>query len=225
MQVRFGGFTFDAATRELRGGDRPVHLPPMAFDLLALLLRHAPNAVSKKDIHAELWPETFVSDGNLAVLIAEIRRAIGDSARQPVFVRTVNRFGYAFVGATSSTQFSQGSSVAHGPTCYLVRRLDRFRLHPGDNVVGRDLNADVSIDAVGVSRRHAVIEVGDAVVTLRDLSSKNGTFVDGARVTKPVTLRDNVEVRLGAVALLFRCSILPTVTQTVDESQDPRGSS
>lgn len=42
--------------------------------LLALLVRRSPNAVSKADIHRELWPDTFVSDGNLAVLIAEIRR-------------------------------------------------------------------------------------------------------------------------------------------------------
>ena len=224
MQVTFGAFTFDAAARELRCGDEPVHLPPKAFDLLALLLRHAPNALSKTDIHRELWPETFVSDGNLAVLIAEIRRAVGDSARQPVFIRTVSRFGYAFVGATSSPQFAHESS-ARGPTCYLVRGLDRYRLHAGENILGRDLRVDVSIDAVGVSRRHAAIEVGDAVVTLRDLSSKNGTFVEGARVTGPVTLRDNVEVRLGAVRLHFRCSTLPTVTQTVEESQDLRGSS
>lgn len=224
MQVRFGAFTFDAGTRELRCGDEPVHLPPRAFDLLALLLRHAPNAMSKTDIHRELWPETYVSDGNLAVLIAEIRRAVGDSAQQQAFIRTVNRFGYAFVGTTSSARLDHGGP-ARGLACYVVWRLERFRLHPGDNILGRDLSADVSIDAVGVSRQHAAIDVGDAVVTLRDLSSKNGTFVDGARVTKPVALRDNVEVRLGAVRLHFRCSTLPTVTQTVEEPQDLGGAS
>ena len=224
MQVRFGPFVFDAATRELQCADEPVHLSPRAFDLLSLLLRQSPNAVSKAHIHRELWPETFVSDGNLAVLIAEIRRALGDSARQPVFIRTVSRFGYAFLDTTSSPGISR-AWPSRGPACYLVRGLERFRLCPGDNVLGRELSADVSIDTVGVSRRHAAIDVGDAAVTIRDLSSKNGTFVEGVRVTTPIALRDNVEIRLGAVRLRFRCSTLPTVTQTVEDSQDRRGSS
>jgi DNA-binding winged helix-turn-helix (wHTH) protein len=222
MQVRFGAFMFDAATRELRCGDEPVHLPPRAFDLLALLLRYAPNAVSKTGIHRELWPETFVSDGNLAVLITQIRRAIGDSAREPLFIRTVNRFGYAFVGSlvTGSPSGLRASSPAD---CWLVRGVERFQLHAGENILGRDVSADIAIDAVGVSRRHAAIDVGDTVVTLRDLSSKNGTFVDGTRLIAPVTLHDNVEIRLGAVRLQFRRSMMTTATQTVDESEDVRG--
>lgn len=225
MKIKFGAFTFDGAVREVRCGDESIHLSPKAFDLLALLVRQAPNAVSKADIHRELWSDTFVSDGNLAVMIAEIRRALGDSARQPAFIRTVSRYGYAFGGATAPAPGSGHASPASGLTCYLTRGRERFRLHLGDNILGRDLGADVSIDAVGVSRRHAAIEVADAVVTLRDLSSKNGTFVEGMRVTGPVRLRDNVEVRLGAVLLHFRCSTLATVTQMVEESQELRGTS
>jgi DNA-binding winged helix-turn-helix (wHTH) protein len=224
MQVRFGPFTLDDATREVRRGSDPVHFSPKAFELLALLLRHGPNAVSKADIHRELWPDTFVSDGNLAVMIAEIRRALGDSARQPAFIRTVSRFGYAFVAATSSASSGHESSLP-GPTCYLIQGLERFRLHAGDNIIGRDLSADISIEAIGISRRHAAIDVGAGVVTLRDLLSKNGTFVEDARVTQPVILRDNVEVRRGAVCLQFRCSTLATATQTVEESHGLRGPS
>jgi DNA-binding winged helix-turn-helix (wHTH) protein len=224
MQVRFGAFVFDAATRELRRGDMPVHVSPKAFDLLALLVRESPNAVSKQVLHRELWPHTFVSENIVAVLVAEIRRALGDSARKPAFVRTVNRFGYAFIGPTALPPPGRTSS-SQGPSCYLVRGFERFRLHPGHNILGRDPGADVSIDAVGVSRQHAVIDVGDAVATLRDLSSKNGTFVEGTRVTDPVTLRDKVEVRLGAVCLHFRCPAPATATETVHESQHLRGPS
>lgn len=225
MKIEFGAFTFDGAAREVRCGGDPIHLSPKAFDLLALLVRQAPDAVSKAEIHRELWPDTFVSDGNLAVMIAEIRRALGDSARQPAFVRTVSRFGYAFGRATAPAHGSGHASPTGGPSCYLTRGRDRFRLHAGDNILGREVDADVSIDAVGVSRRHAAIEVSDAVVTLRDLSSKNGTFVEGMRVTGPVRLRDNVEVRLGAVQLHFRCSSMATVTQTVEQTRELRGSS
>ncbi len=219
MHVRFGPFTFDGATRELRCGGTPVHLSPKAFELLGILLRCQPDAVSKADMHRELWPDTFVSDGSLAVLVAEIRRAIGDSGHHSSFVRTVNRFGYAFHGATTDPVPEAGPASQAATLCSLTWNGDRTRLKPGQNVLGRDTSADVCIDAVGVSRRHAVIVVGDGVVTLGDLSSKNGTFVNGTRVASPVALSDDAEIRLGAVSIRFRRSKPAVPTQTVGNSQ------
>src|SRR5262245_3995756 len=88
----------DVGTRQLLEADREVHLSPKAFDLLAALLGARPRALSKAELHALLWPDTFVSEANLAVLVAEIRDAIDDDARTPRFVRTVQRYGYAFHG-------------------------------------------------------------------------------------------------------------------------------
>lgn len=219
MHVRFGPFIFDGATRELRGGGHPVHLSPKAFDLLRILLRCQPNAVSKADLHRELWPDTFVSDGSLAVLVAEIRRAIGDSGRRSSFVRTVNRFGYAFVGVTADPVSAAAPAGAAGTVCSLTWNGDRTRLKPGENVLGRDAEADVYIDAVGVSRRHAMIVVDEHAVTLCDLSSKNGTFLDGTRVASPVALSGDAEIRLGAISIQFRWSHAAVPTQTIGNSQ------
>ena len=49
-------------------------------------------------MHQRLWPSTFVLETNLAGLIAEIRRALEDTAEKPTFVRTMHRFGYRFIG-------------------------------------------------------------------------------------------------------------------------------
>ena len=209
MTARFGAFTFDDTSRELRRGDLLLHVSPKAFDLLGLLLRRRPEAMSKADLHEALWPETFVSDGSLAVLIAELRRVLGDDAHHPSFIRTVNRFGYAFIGDPAPSVLARG-----GSQCTLFWGTERVGLRAGDNVLGRDATADVCIDAVGVSRRHALIVVGTEGVTLRDLGSKNGTFTDGVRVVSPVALADDTEIRLGAVALRFRRSGT-VVTQTV----------
>lgn len=216
MQASFSTFTFDAGTRELRRGGRLVHLSPKAFDLLDLLLQHRPNAVSKADLHRLLWPDTFVSDGSLAVLVAEIRRALDDSASRPRFIRTINRFGYAFVGAADEPDAAAPPAARSTVACSLTWGDQRARLKPGENVLGRDPEADVLIDAVGVSRRHAAITVGEDIVTLRDLSSKNGTYADGNRVTSSVQLRDNAEIRLGAVRVRFRQAGLAGPTQTLD---------
>jgi len=218
VEARFGAFSFDDITRELRCGNQLVHLSPKAFDLLAVLLRARPGAVSKTDLHSALWPQTFVSDGSLAVLITELRRALGDSAHRPIFIRTVNRFGYAFVGDERVEQ------PLHESRCYLERGTDRARLKSGANVIGRDPDAEVCVEGVGVSRRHACIELGDTEAVLRDLGSKNGTFLDGVRVTSPVLLHDGVEVRLGGILVVFRQKPLPAPTQTVDSISAPGAS-
>jgi DNA-binding response OmpR family regulator len=82
--ARFGSFTLDSDQRRIVGAEGEAHLTPKAFDLLRLLIRHAPRVVSKPEIHAALWPDTFVSDAALIVLIKEIRRssAIAMPARQ-----------------------------------------------------------------------------------------------------------------------------------------------
>jgi DNA-binding winged helix-turn-helix (wHTH) protein len=210
----------------LLNGSRPIHLSLKAFDLLALLIQRRPAAISKVDIHQQLWPDTFVTDGSLAVLVAEIRAALGDNVRKPVFIRTLHRFGYAFVGQVVETVPRAGPTLRQ-PQCWLAADGERARLEPGDNVIGRDPlasirvgldpAADLRIDATGISRRHALIVVAEEAVTLHDLSSKNGTFADEVRVTAPVLLRDGAAIRLGSVSLQFRrlTDVSETKTQEI----------
>ncbi len=224
LSVTFGGFTLDAGTRQLLRGSLPIHLSPKAFDLLAMLVQERPAAMPKGDIHQRLWPHTFVSDGSLAVLVAEIRGVLGDDVRQPVYLRTLHRFGYAFVA--KATESSMPATAAAAAQCWLASDSDRAPLVAGENVVGRDRSAsirlgpdpaaDLRIAADGVSRRHALLTVTDTAVTLHDLSSKNGTFADEVRVTAPVTLRDGACIRLGSVSLQFRRLTDAAATQTVD---------
>jgi hypothetical protein len=189
-----------------------VHLSPKAFDLLALLVRRRPDAISKAEAHEELWRGTFVSDVNLAVLIAEIRAALDEDARNPQFVRTVHRFGYAFSGAVAEVEPSRPAMPA--ATYWLAWGTSRAPLSHGENIVGRDPAAHVHIDAVGVSRRHAVIVVSDEGVSVEDLQSKNGTYVDDVRVTSRVPLTDGAEIRLGTAPVCFRRLTAGASTQT-----------
>src|SRR5213593_1911205 len=89
VRVRFPPFTIDSDTRQLSRGDRRdtnVHLSPKAFDLLCLLVQHRPKVLEKSFLHARIWPDTFVVDATLNVLIGEIRKAIDDDVRQPRFI-------------------------------------------------------------------------------------------------------------------------------------------
>lgn len=206
MRVRFDPFTVDTDTRQLMCAGSELHLSPKAFDLLCSLIEHRPRVLAKTDLHARLWPETFVVDANLNVLIGEIRRALGDSVRQPRFIRTVHGVGYAFCGDATEVTEAPMPPAARQTACWVVAQQRTFRLGEGGNIVGRDPECHVWLDSDSVSRRHARIEVDSASrrLWLEDLASKNGTRVRGVRVRGRVELSDGDEITFGAVRTKLR---------------------
>ncbi len=79
-----------------------------------------------------------------------------------------------------------------------------FRLHPGKNLLGRSAQAEVVIESVAVSRRHAHVVVDADRAILEDLGSKNGTFLGNRRVDFPLPIPDSAVIRLGSIWLFFR---------------------
>ena len=202
MTYRFGPFTLDSGTRQLLRDGQEVHLSPKAFDLLLSLVENRSRAMSRADLLQHLWPSTFVNETNLAGLIAEIRRALGDAADDPQFVRTMHRFGYWFVG--SVREGDAGEEPVTSARYWLVWETRQVPLTEGDNILGRAPDAAVWIDALGVSRHHARIIVEGRDASVEDLGSKNGTFVGAERVTAKCRLSDGDQIRLGSVVITFR---------------------
>jgi DNA-binding winged helix-turn-helix (wHTH) protein len=205
VSVRFGPFVFDEPSRELTAHGRAVPLSPKAFELLALLLRERPRALSKAELRDRLWPDTFVGETSLPRVVGEIRRALGDRASEGRFVRTVQRFGYAFVGDAVEGGGGRGSDRVSGPDtgCALLWGERLLPLALGENLVGRDPECALAIPSGLVSRQHARIVVAGARVTLRDLGSKNGTLLGGHPVDGEVPLTDGDEIRIGPALLVF----------------------
>jgi DNA-binding winged helix-turn-helix (wHTH) protein len=220
MRFRFGECVLDSDTRQLHVRGAEVHLQPKAFQFLELLIQNRPRVVPKTEIHEKLWPNTFVSDGTLTSLLAEVREAIGDDAHQSRFVRTAHRVGYAFSGEGAEVR-DRLTNVAHaGTTVWLVRGKNRVGLEAGETVIGRDPGAVVYIDDPSVSRRHARIVVSDGAATLEDLGSKNGTFLGEARLQAPTPVSDGDTIRIGSVPLLVRVFETPASTVTSVEPRD-----
>ena len=169
--------------------------------------------MTKAELQAYLWPDTFVLESNLASLAAEIRRVLADSASQPRYLRTVSRFGYWFVASvTDSDPFRPESRPA---TCWVALGARRIALEPGDNVIGRAPDASVWLDIPGVSRYHARIRLGGAGATVEDLGSKNGTFVGGRRITAPCALEDGDQIRCATALFTIRIPPLAVPPETV----------
>lgn len=204
MRVRFGECMLDSDTRQLSVRDEAVHLSPKAFQLLELLLENRPNVLSKSEIHEHLWPGTFVSDGTLASLLVEVRSAIGDTARESRFVRTVHRFGYAFSGSAEEIRGSASDAKGQKPIYRLIWGTREISLSVGANLLGRDEASIVWIDDALVSRRHARIVIDERGAVLEDLESKNGTYLRGKRIEGPTRLADQDEVTIGPASMVFR---------------------
>ncbi len=99
-RFRFDAFELDAASGELRKAGRLLKLQPQPCRVLALLIEHADQLVSREEIQRCLWQDsTFVDfEHGINFSINQIRAALGDSAAKPRYVETLPRRGYRFVG-------------------------------------------------------------------------------------------------------------------------------
>lgn len=98
-RVLFGVFELDLRAGELRKDSLRVRLQEQPFQVLAMLLEHPGEVVTREELQKKLWPaDTFVDfDHGLNKAISKIREALGDSAESPRFVETVTRRGYRFL--------------------------------------------------------------------------------------------------------------------------------
>lgn len=118
--VSFGDFRL-LDTQLLREGI-PVPLTPKAFAVLTLLCRSPGRLVTKNELLDEVWARSYISDGVVKNAVQELRRALGDDAKSPLYIETVHRRGYRFIA--EMVQRGEGSEA---------------RGQPYDIFVGRDL--------------------------------------------------------------------------------------
>jgi Tol biopolymer transport system component/DNA-binding winged helix-turn-helix (wHTH) protein len=107
---RFGDFTLDPSSRELSRGGETLRLTAKPFDVLLLLIQNAGVTVSKSDLMAAVWTDSFVTEDNLTQAILKIRRVLGDDKDHPRFIQTIPRIGYRFVGPVTGDAVSCGTA-------------------------------------------------------------------------------------------------------------------
>ncbi len=102
--IRFGCFEVDLRAGELRKMGVKIKLRGKSFDVLALLLEHPCELVTRDELRNRLWPaNVFVDfDNNLNTAVTRLREALGDSAERPKFVETLPRRGYRFMAPVSA---------------------------------------------------------------------------------------------------------------------------
>lgn len=199
MKYTFADCKLDTDTREFSRHGAEVHLSPKAYDLLHLLIEQRPRVMAKQDLMNELWPDTFVVEANLHVLVGELRAALGDKSSKARSIKTHHGIGYSFVADVQERR-SRPPLVSRARARIIVLAgAKRIALGNGAHHVGRDQECEVVLNDTSVSRRHARLAVKGPSVIVEDLGSKNGTHVNGKRITKPTAIESGDEITFGSV--------------------------
>ena len=115
--IHFSVFEVDLRAGELRRNGRKVKLQEQPFQILAMLLEHPGEIVTREELRAKLWSaDTFVGfDHSLNSAIRRLRDALDDSAENPTFVETLGHRGYRFIVPVDGGSSARGIRIAAAP--------------------------------------------------------------------------------------------------------------
>jgi DNA-binding winged helix-turn-helix (wHTH) protein len=210
-----GAWLVEPMLDQISRDGRVVRLRPRAMDVLTCLAAAAGKLASKRDLIDAVWRTEHVSDHALTQVIAELRAALEDDARNPMYIENVPRRGYRLVTAVTPVAESVPPAREAAVPFRLQGEGGDHPLKQGANLIGRTADADICIDRTAVSRAHARIVVTGTTATIEDLGSKNGTYLNGARLEQPAVLTNGDDIWIGrsVARLRFLVEGEPTLTE------------
>lgn len=178
---RFGEFTLDTDQRVLLRESKPVALPPKIFETLMILVENNGRIVEREELMNRLWPDTFVEEANLSFSVQQLRKVLGDNARNPVYIETVSRRGYRFIANVEEILSDRSETMNRSVT-------QRFET----------VEADSGNDSRGL-RRGGSVEVPQ---TECGLAEQNQPVTDGTGLEEKRAARvANPGLRKGSIAV------------------------
>ena len=175
--VRFDCFEVDLAAGQLRKRGNRISLRDQPFLVLASLLEHPGQVVTRDELRRRLWSdEVFVDFNNgLNIAMARLRLALGDSAKHPRFVETLPKRGYRFIGHVSPSP----SAAEAGPV-----RKRRLAVLPFVNLSGdpaQEYFSDAMTDEIITALSSLAPEQLAVIARTTSMRYKNG-HKDVARI-------------------------------------------
>ena len=127
-RIHFAPFALDLVNECLWKGPQAIKLRPKAFGVLEHLVSRPGELVTKEDLLAAVWQETFVGDAVLKVAVREIRDALCDDPKTPRFIETAHRRGYRFIAAigAGTARLAESRDIPKG---FVGREAALARLH------------------------------------------------------------------------------------------------
>jgi len=199
--ISFGPFSLVAGERLLTRDGVPVELGARSLDALIALVSRPNQTISKRDLLAQVWPDSVVDESSLRFHIASLRNALGDGQNGARYISTIAGRGYCFVAPVSrSNEVQAASSVIPASVLHpaLPNRLTRM--------VGRVEETRQIADQLIASRFVSIVGAGGvgkttvAVAVAHDLiDSFSGAvaFIDLSSLTDPNLIAPTVASMLG----------------------------
>jgi DNA-binding winged helix-turn-helix (wHTH) protein len=181
----------------ITNGDVEVRLEIKVMELLVYLAHQGDRLVTRSELIDGVWGTEFICDNTLTHAISQLRAALGDDPRNPNFIQTIHRRGYRLLAAVVDLEGRGAADIAQPSHFRILTPTREIQLREGANLLGRAPGVTVRIDSIWVSRHHAKVEVELEDAVLEDLGSRNGTFVNGERVTEAATLISGDIISLG----------------------------
>lgn len=152
----FGPFVLVPARQSLMRGQTPVRIGSRALEILAALVERPGELLSKAELEARAWPDTFVEQSNLKVNVAALRRVLGPGSDGAPYIATVSGRGYRFV--VPVIQSRQGDGAAAGQPPRVARRNNL----PVSNcrLVGREEAVAAVVGALAATRLLTIVGPG-----------------------------------------------------------------
>jgi DNA-binding winged helix-turn-helix (wHTH) protein/TolB-like protein/tetratricopeptide (TPR) repeat protein len=207
---RFGPFVVDRSRYRVLRGHQVLELTPKLLDLLLHLLDHAGTLVTKEQLLDALWSGANVTDNALSQAVSELRRALGDDAGTPQFIKTVSRRGYRFIAPVERLTASASASAPPAPRQDLSMPADTgletppppATAHAGDTSIAvlDFVNVTGAADSAWLSAGIAETVTGDLRATGRFRVVDRGRVIEAIRRTNG-SLRE-VSADLGASFLV-----------------------
>src|SRR6201998_3603589 len=118
----FGEFRIDPQNECLWHGEEMLTLTPRPFAVLRYLTENPQRLITHNELLEALWPETYVQPQVLRTYILELRKLLGDDARQPRFIQSIPKRGYCFVAPVSDGAPASNGTNGNHKTTSLVGR-------------------------------------------------------------------------------------------------------
>ncbi|MDW7681166.1 MAG: winged helix-turn-helix domain-containing protein, partial [bacterium] len=128
---RFADFTLEVTEHRLRRGDREIYLRPKTFETLLYLVERYGHLVSKDELLDHVWADTIVTETAMTHCIEEVRKALGDDAHNPRYLKTVPRLGYKFIAPVTKIKLYEEESVEEEITAIKVTVTEEDHKSPG----------------------------------------------------------------------------------------------
>lgn len=141
-EFQFGPYVLRTHKRAVLLNERPIPLGSRAMDILIYLVRNAGELQTNAAIIKNSWPDTYVDEANLRVHISALRRALGDTRREPQYIANVPGRGYNFIGPVTTRAADQ----------VVPFELGEEKIMPPQGLIGRDEIIAALVDNLASAR-------------------------------------------------------------------------